>query len=205
MFVQAVWNLKVPPRIQIFLWLLSKNKILARDNLARRREVSDKTCVFCNELESVTHLFFECCVAKRTWFLIAEICDINGDWNYEYVATMWIANKKYLCKNIITSAVLWCLWNLRNRICFQGLIWTGEKMVILWIARILRKWKPMLSQDLGSSVELMIQKLEDKALQPPSLCWKEETYSSLEVSDSQALVPVSIDVIQSDVALALKL
>lgn len=58
-FVPAVWKLNIPPRIQIFLWLLSKNKALTRDNLAKRREVTDKTCLFCNEAESVMHLFFD--------------------------------------------------------------------------------------------------------------------------------------------------
>ena len=52
LYVSAVWKLKIPPRVQIFLWLVSKNKILTRDNLAKRREVSDKTCLFCNEPES---------------------------------------------------------------------------------------------------------------------------------------------------------
>ena len=30
--VPAVWHLKIPPRIHFFLWLLSKNKLLTRDN-----------------------------------------------------------------------------------------------------------------------------------------------------------------------------
>jgi hypothetical protein len=45
-YVHAMWKLKVPPIIQIFLWLLAKNKSLTRDNLAKRREVADKTCLF---------------------------------------------------------------------------------------------------------------------------------------------------------------
>lgn len=33
--VLAVWSLKIPPRVQCFIWLLSKNKILTRDNLGK--------------------------------------------------------------------------------------------------------------------------------------------------------------------------
>jgi len=55
----AVWKLSIPPRIHIFLWLLSKNKLLTGDNLGRRRELDDQTCLFCCEAESVNHLFFE--------------------------------------------------------------------------------------------------------------------------------------------------
>jgi len=63
-FAHAVWKLKIPPRVQIFLWLLSKNKLLTRDNLAKRRNVDDKTCIFCSDPESIHHLFFDCCVVR---------------------------------------------------------------------------------------------------------------------------------------------
>jgi hypothetical protein len=43
MYVSSIWKLSVPPRVQLFLWLVSNNKVLTRDNLAKRREVSDPT------------------------------------------------------------------------------------------------------------------------------------------------------------------
>jgi hypothetical protein len=55
----AVWGLKIPPRVLVFLWLLSNNKLVTRDNLGKRREVEGKTCLFCNEPESVNHIFCE--------------------------------------------------------------------------------------------------------------------------------------------------
>jgi hypothetical protein len=108
-FVSSVWKLKVPLRIQIFLWLVTKNKILTRDNLAKRRELTDKTCLFCNELESVNHLLFDCCVARGVWLVIAEVLNLSGIWNFEFIATFWLAHKKHLNTNIVASAVLWCL------------------------------------------------------------------------------------------------
>jgi hypothetical protein len=56
-FVPAVWNLKVPPRVHFLIWLLSKNKVLTRDTLGIRKKVEDPTCLFCYELESVNRLF----------------------------------------------------------------------------------------------------------------------------------------------------
>jgi hypothetical protein len=35
-FVPNIWELKISPRVHIFLWLLSKSKLLTRDNLAKR-------------------------------------------------------------------------------------------------------------------------------------------------------------------------
>ena len=37
MYIPAVWKIKVPPRIQVFLWLLSHNKLMTVDNLLERR------------------------------------------------------------------------------------------------------------------------------------------------------------------------
>jgi hypothetical protein len=42
-----------------FLWLLTNNKTLNRDNLVKRKNLDDLTCVFCSENEIVNPLFFE--------------------------------------------------------------------------------------------------------------------------------------------------
>lgn len=36
MHIPAVWKISIPPRIHIFLWLVSHNKLLARDNLREK-------------------------------------------------------------------------------------------------------------------------------------------------------------------------
>jgi hypothetical protein len=58
-FTPVMWKIAIPPRVYIFLWLLANNKTSTRDNLAKRRNLDDKTCVFYTEPESVTHLFFQ--------------------------------------------------------------------------------------------------------------------------------------------------
>jgi hypothetical protein len=59
-----VWKIMVPHIVHFFLWLLSKNKLLTRDNLDKRRKLEDRTCLFCKGQEFVHHLFFDCVVAK---------------------------------------------------------------------------------------------------------------------------------------------
>jgi hypothetical protein len=63
-FTLVVWEIPVPSRLHVFLWLLCNNKVLTRDNLAKRRKVDNMYCLFCNEQETVSHLIFDCCVAK---------------------------------------------------------------------------------------------------------------------------------------------
>ena len=129
-YTHAVWKLVIPPRVQFFQWLLSShNRILTRVNLKKRSDVSDPTCLFCNELESITHLFFDCCVAMNVWKVVTEVIDVNIGSDYESIARLWVANKKFFIANVISSAILWSLWKLRNEICFQEMVWTGMRMV----------------------------------------------------------------------------
>jgi hypothetical protein len=75
--IQCVWKIKVPPKIHFFLWLLFHNKLLTRDNLVKRQNVDDLTCVFCNEEESCQHLFFDCVVASKIWKDIVMALGVN--------------------------------------------------------------------------------------------------------------------------------
>jgi hypothetical protein len=79
-----------PLRIHIFLWLLINNKILTGDNLAKRRKVDDGTCLFCNETETIVHLFFKCCVACCWWKIVAEIMNMPVIRDFESMAKWWI-------------------------------------------------------------------------------------------------------------------
>jgi len=118
-FVSSIWKLHIPPRVQFFLWLLSKNKLLTRDNLAKRRSVNDNTCLLCSEKESINHVFFECCVAKLVLDYISEILGLSIGHDFESVASFWLANKKHKVTNTISVAVLWSFWKFRNELCFQ--------------------------------------------------------------------------------------
>ncbi|WVZ60403.1 hypothetical protein U9M48_010430 [Paspalum notatum var. saurae] len=67
-----IWKGKIPPKIKIFLILLEKGVILTRDNMVRRKWKGDPICSFCDELETINHLFFDCPVTKVVWALIAN-------------------------------------------------------------------------------------------------------------------------------------
>jgi hypothetical protein len=93
-------------RIHIFLCLLANNKTLTRDNLAKRRQVDDPTCVFCCELETVKHLFFECCVAQALWLELSEVLGLEVGNDFESLAKMWLSEKCFNMANVCTSAAM---------------------------------------------------------------------------------------------------
>jgi hypothetical protein len=91
-YIPAVWKLIVLPRIHFFLWLLSKNKLLTRDNLEKRRNLDNASCLLCSEKEFVTHLFFDCIVATRAWMMISRTIGVQTGESYESIAKMWLCN-----------------------------------------------------------------------------------------------------------------
>lgn len=116
-YVHAVWKQHIPPRVQIFLWLLSKNKLLTRDNLAKRREVIDQTQSVLWR-ETINRLFFECIIAQRIWSVTLGFLNVSGECSFEIMTSRWIVNKRFDVVNIASYAILWCLWKIRNNLCF---------------------------------------------------------------------------------------
>jgi hypothetical protein len=109
----AVWKLHIPPRMHVFLWLLSNNKLLTRDNLQKQRKVDDLTCLFCNEQETVDHLFFCCVIAKHLWEIVSSLFNKDLGVDFESVARWWISENKNSVLNMFSTAVLWVLCIMR--------------------------------------------------------------------------------------------
>jgi hypothetical protein len=77
----------MPLKIKIFMWLVQLNAILTRDNLLKKKWQGHKRCGFCNDDESVLHLFFECSLAKYVWSLIAMV--IGADCRPNNLEQFW--------------------------------------------------------------------------------------------------------------------
>jgi zinc-binding in reverse transcriptase len=115
------WSVTIPLKIKNFLWLISKNKILTKDNLRKRGWIGDSKCVFCQEDETINHLFLHCSNACL-WSWLSNynnfnfcISSIEELWTIDYSIPFKDSN---LCE-IIRGAFLWVIWKERNKIIFQ--------------------------------------------------------------------------------------
>lgn len=164
----AIWNLKIPPRTHFFLWLLTKNKVLTRDNVAKRKSVEDDKCMFCNKKETVVHLFFECVVAKQLWANISEAIDIDCGRNFESIGNLWLS-KKYTVSNMFTSAALWGLWKLRNYLCFQNGRWKDVSSMMRRIVGMVQNWELLCPEEKKPELKQKLTKLKSLAERPGRL------------------------------------
>ena len=56
-----IWQLKVPNKVQIFIWRFIHNSLPLHRTLKRRRIKTETLCPMCNKLdEDCGHLFLEC-------------------------------------------------------------------------------------------------------------------------------------------------
>jgi hypothetical protein len=172
--IQCVWKIKVPPKIYFFLWLLFNNKLLTRDNLVKRQNVDDLTCVFCNEVESCQHLFFDCVVASKIWRDIVMALGVNLKISSMHdISSLWNDFKKNNNLNMIFAVVLRTIWITRNDFVFNRSQWLG--MLGLWnrLVYSCAQWKVLLKEEGRGELTTMLSKVEEVARLPPLLLWPE--------------------------------
>jgi hypothetical protein len=139
-YTPVMWKIVVPPRLHIFPWFLANDKILTKNNLAKRRHVDDGSCLFCTDLEFASHLMFECCVAKNIWLVCSELFEKRIGTDFESVAKWWLCDKTIQSfEHICTTAIMWSLWKLRNEICFQVVKWMGMHVLFFKCAKMMRR------------------------------------------------------------------
>jgi len=56
---KRIWKGKIPVKIKIFVWTMTNEAILTKDNLLKRKWKGDPSCSFCENDENISHLFFQ--------------------------------------------------------------------------------------------------------------------------------------------------
>jgi hypothetical protein len=107
-----------------------------------------------------------CVVAKKIWEEISRILSPDIGRNYESVAKCWLCNKKFGVVNVVTSAVCWALWKLRNDLCFQDVRWVGMKKFWQRLVPKLKCWSVLIPVNQMEAFEGVISSLERVAASP---------------------------------------
>lgn len=135
------WNIKVPLKIRIFLWLFLKNKILTKDNLYKRGwRKGDKICQFCCREESIQHLFFDCPFAKLIWNVVTCALDLKPILDKTQLFSSWSSGFNKNMKNLLlvgVSATIWAIWKTRNKACFDNILPKDPIEVIFMICHLI--------------------------------------------------------------------
>ncbi|XP_058775284.1 uncharacterized protein LOC131649541 [Vicia villosa] len=135
-----LWKLEVPFKIKAFGWRLFLNRLPTKDLLLLRGiplPLDNIFCSFCsNDIEKCRHTFFICDVVKKIWNEIASWVGLGNRMEDECLSSFmeWHSffklKKVKRCKlGVVWLAITWCLWIVRNDVCFRNDGWSVNNIV----------------------------------------------------------------------------
>ncbi|XBH70403.1 hypothetical protein VPH35_098069 [Triticum aestivum] len=108
-----IWTAKIPRKLKVFAWLLFKDRLNTRINLAHKHITASDICPRCARMpEDSSHLFITCPLANRIWQrlgLLPQSDDIIDLWD--------VAIPPHLPTSTWPSvllALMWMIWSARN-------------------------------------------------------------------------------------------
>ncbi|MBA0669505.1 hypothetical protein Goklo_000047, partial [Gossypium klotzschianum] len=143
-----IWKLKVPPRVESFLWMLTIDRIPTKEFLLKRGVKLQNISVGCPWCERVPeradHFFFNCKFIEGFWYKIFNW------WEAEWETVEGFAEFYSLCYNMKLVGIwksLWLIsvrkpagWLARNGLLFERKMMTMENLIfqskmraLLWI------------------------------------------------------------------------
>jgi len=142
---KMLWKGKIPTKIKIFMWLLMNDAILTKDNLLKRKWQGDPTCYFCDEPESISHLFFHCHVAKSVWAIVAKCFGAdtvpgNLDQSWRWCDRWLPLGRKYHVLGV--SAIC----KSRNKACFDKIIIKSPLDIICHMCALMKYWAGLFAE-----------------------------------------------------------
>ena len=124
-----IWESNWWPKVSIFIWLATKNKILTWDRIQKKGFNGPSRCYMCKtEVETRNHLLINCPFAKNLWMSTKRIFGKSEIAPSEFNEVVCHWNKEVLqCRvvkrawNLISGFVLWMIWKERNRRVFRNI------------------------------------------------------------------------------------
>ncbi|XP_058784386.1 uncharacterized protein LOC131659180 [Vicia villosa] len=84
------------PRAVFMLWMTCNKRLATKDRLAKFGSNVDRGCAFCNSLETLDHMFFDCRYTKGVWEDVLRwlhVLHVPQGWNEEIA---WLVK---ICKS----------------------------------------------------------------------------------------------------------
>ena len=149
-YYKNIWKGKIPAKNKIFLWLVANNALLTRDNMVKRKWTGDPSCLFCECNESVSHLLFQCSLAKAVWAVVAHCLgasnvprNLNQSWAW---CEQWLPyGTKFHAIGI--AAICWAIWKTRNSACFEDKVVTSPIHVICYACSLMEYWAGLFLEE----------------------------------------------------------
>jgi hypothetical protein len=138
-----LWKIKVPLKIKVFLWLLHREAILTKDNLVKTNWHGNIMCCFCDSVETIQHLFFDCALGKFIWRVIQITFGLSIPLNIKHVFSEWVQRMNEKDKKLLyvgLGAMVWSIWLSRNDLVFNKTPISSYMQVMFRVTYWTRTW-----------------------------------------------------------------
>ena len=114
-----LWKSTCRQHHKVFFWLLLKDRLTTRDILGRKNmDLPTYNCPFCDQRETISHLFIHCYKAKICWASIG--LTTNDQLNpFENLVQLKADISKPFFMEIIVI-MCWVIWTIRNKKIFNN-------------------------------------------------------------------------------------
>ncbi|XP_039122026.1 uncharacterized protein LOC120258641 [Dioscorea cayenensis subsp. rotundata] len=163
---KIMWKSNCPKKINIFNWLVWKNKVLSLENLELRRcnNLPTATCVMCHtNMESVDHLFLHCSLANEVWVFFCRLLSVpEPPDSMHLIWSSWrnsVRPEARLSVDFPVKALTWNIWLARNDRIFNAKI-LPTHCIIININRMLLSWFDALANSAKEKLEDSMSKVK---------------------------------------------
>ena len=120
---RRIWKLKIPGKVRHFLWRACNETLPTSQNLQRRKIMVDPRCRICDgEVETTTHILWECPLANSVWSLVKgkiQKCHVSNE-EFQHI-TRALVGALLRAELEGWAIVSWSIWNARNRYIHEGI------------------------------------------------------------------------------------
>ena len=132
------------------MWFVHKQVILIKDNLLKQRWIGSARCCFCDQGETIQHLFIFCPLAKLLWQTIHIAFNIIPPVSIESLFGTWLAGVDHITASRIRigiCALMWAIWNFKNDMIFNRQHILTFLQVIFSATAQIRMWSLLTPTD----------------------------------------------------------
>lgn len=175
---EVVWKVKTLPKIRVFLWKSLSSALPTADLLNARGMKVDNRCQTCgDESDSINHLLFECCFARRVWAESSIPHRKDGfDEGSVFTNMHYLLNLKeitYLTEEDrrVWPWILWNLWKRRNEMLFEGRCVSAMELVQKAVQEAKEWFMAQMVEEEWSQAEKVNDFIAPRKWVPPDHDW----------------------------------
>lgn len=134
-WAKKVWEVNAPMKIKLLIWKAIHGGLHVNERLASRKIIPSPNCVRCEEVETITHVFFTCPFAQETWRKVPFKKELTLAGLHQF-SEGWSRVQAEVClpptgvnAGSLAAWVIWSLWITRNYRIFQDKTFVEQEVV----------------------------------------------------------------------------